>query len=130
MITLHELEEKFKPNQNKAGWVTRLARSVKSLFDIREHPERCNGFFRIHPSTARRLHEDFVLENLKAEYNQNCESDQFHSQPFAWYPKIKNLEQEGQAKKKKISIEKAVISACSITIALTYPIAMYFALYK
>ena len=120
MITLHELEEKFTPNQNKAGWVTRLARLVKSLFDVREHPERCNGFFRIHPSTARRLHEDFVLENLKAEHNQNCESDQqFHSQPFAWYPK-----------KKKISIEKAVISACSITIALIYPIAMYFALYK
>ena len=101
-------------------WLKRIVRWGKTFFDINEHPERCNGFFRIHPTTARRLHDDFLIESAEKLKDQRLRSNRLSS--------TEDLELGRERQAKTMSIEKTLVLICFVAIVVSYPLALYFAL--
>ena len=106
---------------------------IASLFDISEPQTRKIGFYRIHPKTARKLHNEYILKKLEEEGYLDLDSRHHwkKEQLSQYQPKACDDIELGEIRGgSHRSIETVIVSLCFISIVLCYPTAVYLALSK
>lgn len=83
------------------------------------------GFYRIHPATARKVHDEILLEKLQKLYSTKSEMEQYDESCVKEKKVSLNLDESKELQ--KTSIDQLILIPFSVMMLLCYSVAFYFA---